>query len=98
MTAAEAIPNTSLTGLPVQLTRFIGRGRELDDLARLVGSTRLLTLTGAGGSGKTRLGSEAAIRAAAAFSRLVWVDFGGLEDPALVPQQVAAAFKAPERS
>ncbi|MEO8448717.1 MAG: BTAD domain-containing putative transcriptional regulator [Gemmatimonadota bacterium] len=98
MTTAEAFPNTSLTGLPVQLTRFIGRKRELDDLARLIRSTRLLTLTGGGGSGKTRLGSEAAVRAATGFSRLVWVDFGALEDPGLVPQQVAAAFKTPERA
>ena len=51
---------TPATDLPVHLTRFIGRGHELTELARLIGSTRLLTLTGAGGSGKTRLAREVA--------------------------------------
>lgn len=46
--------------LPLPLTRFIGRERELDDVRRLLGTTRLLTLTGAGGAGKTRMAVEVA--------------------------------------
>ena len=45
--------------LPVHLTRFIGREAEMAELVRLLTTTRLLTLTGAGGSGKTRLAREA---------------------------------------
>src|SRR4029079_18747773 len=44
--------------VPVHLTRFVGRGRELEDLAQILLSARLLTLTGAGGSGKTPLRGE----------------------------------------
>jgi predicted ATPase/class 3 adenylate cyclase/DNA-binding XRE family transcriptional regulator len=51
-----ALPNN----LPAQLAPFIGRGRELPDVGALVGSSRLVTLTGPGGAGKTRLGLQAA--------------------------------------
>jgi predicted ATPase/DNA-binding SARP family transcriptional activator len=83
--------------LPVHLTRFIGRDRELDDLARLVARSRLVTLTGAGGSGKTRLAREAAERAASAFSRVAWVDLAPLADPGLIVQQVGDALGVPQR-
>ena len=46
--------------LPVPLTSFVGRTREIDEIAQLLGTTRLVTLTGAGGCGKTRLAQEAA--------------------------------------
>lgn len=83
--------------LPVHLTRFIGRDRELDDLTGLIPSARLVTLTGAGGSGKTRLAREAAERAASAFRRVTWIDLTPLTDPALLAQLVADAFHAHER-
>jgi predicted ATPase/DNA-binding SARP family transcriptional activator len=83
--------------LPVHLTRFIGRERELSELARLFGVTRLLTLTGAGGSGKTRLAREAAAQAASAFARVAWVDLAPLADPSLLTQEVAAALHLHER-
>ena len=83
--------------LPVHLTRFIGRDRELADLTRLLGSARLVTLTGAGGSGKTRLAREAAARLHDGFARIAWVDLAPLADAALLPQQVAAAMHVPER-
>ena len=47
--------DASLNNLPVQLTSFIGREKESEDLKKLIENTRLVTLTGAGGSGKTRL-------------------------------------------
>ena len=84
--------------VPVHLTRFVGRGRELDDLARLVLSARLLTLTGAGGSGKTRLAEELAFRHGAAFDRVAWVDLAPLADPNLLTQLVATTLRVPERS
>jgi predicted ATPase/DNA-binding SARP family transcriptional activator len=83
--------------LPVHLTRFVGRDRELDDLVRLVGTARLLTLTGAGGSGKTRLARETAQRTSASFTRVAWADLAPLSDAGLLPQQVAGALHVPER-
>ena len=84
------------TGLPVCLTPFIGRDRELNDLVRLLSAARLLTLTGAGGSGKTRLARETALRVADAFDRVAWVDLAPLADGELVAEQVAAALHAVE--
>ncbi len=84
-------------GLPLILTRFIGREQELEDLVRLLPSTRLLTLTGAGGSGKTRLALEATHRCVAAFERVAWVDLAPLVEAELIPGQVALALGAPER-
>jgi predicted ATPase len=83
--------------VPVHLTRFIGRGRELEDLAQLVLSARLLTLTGAGGSGKTRLAEELALRHGASFDRVEWVDLAPLTDPNLLAQLVATTLRLPER-
>ena len=83
--------------LPVHLTPFVGRGQELEDLARLVPSVRLLTLTGAGGSGKTRLACETALRVAGEFGRVAWADLAPITDPDLVPQEIARALHLPER-
>jgi predicted ATPase/DNA-binding SARP family transcriptional activator len=79
-------------GVPSELTPFIGRATELRELERLLGSTRLLTLTGAGGSGKTRLALELAERAGAAGTGVAWVELAALEDASLIPQQVAYAL------
>jgi predicted ATPase/DNA-binding SARP family transcriptional activator len=84
--------------LPIHLTRFIGRDRELSDLARLVAETRLVTLTGAGGSGKTRLAREAAARAASSFDRVGWVDLAALSNPDLLVEHVAGALHVPARA
>lgn len=78
------------THLPVQLTSFIGRERELAEVRRLLSTARLVTLTGAGGCGKTRLAIQIANTVNEAFEDGVWlVDLAPLREPALVPQLVA---------
>jgi predicted ATPase/DNA-binding SARP family transcriptional activator len=84
--------------LPAHLTPFVGRDHELGDLIELVPSARLLTLTGAGGSGKTRLARETAARVAGAYGRVAWVDLASIDDAALIDQQVAAALHLAERA
>src|SRR5690348_12672398 len=84
--------------LPVHLTRLVGRERELADLARLVGTPRLLTLTGAGGSGKTRLARATAERVASSFERIAWVDLSLLDDAQFLVPHMAAVLGAPERT
>ncbi len=79
--------------LPVELTSFVGREREISDVERLLSAARLLTLTGVGGAGKTRLSQQVAARLVEAFQDGVWlVALAPLADAALVPQAVAAAL------
>lgn len=76
--------------LPQPLTSFVGREGELARTANLLESTRLLTLTGPGGIGKTRLAREAAARQIERRrDGAWWVELASLSDPALVPHQVA---------
>lgn len=82
--------------LPIPLTPLLGRARELDETAGLLGDTRLLTITGAGGSGKTRLALELAHRIRDRFDGVVWVDLAPLSDPDLVPQQALDAMNVQE--
>ena len=78
--------------LPVQVTSFIGRERELVELRERLGSARLLTLTGTGGCGKTRLALQMASTLVDAYPDGVWLaELAGLADPGLVPQAVATA-------
>src|SRR5204862_1568417 len=96
MTSPELLSaDTAAAHVPVHLTRFVGRGRELEDLAQLVLSSRLLTLTGAGGSGKTRLAEELALRYGSSYDRVGWVDLAPLTDPNLLTQLVATMLRAP---
>ena len=76
--------------LPEPLTSFVGRERELVEIKRLLPGTRLLTLAGVGGIGKTRLALQAAAEVMAAYRDGAWlVDLAPLVDPALVPSAVA---------
>src|SRR5215475_7727172 len=79
--------------LPQQLTSFIGREKEIAELNQLLGDTRLLTLTGAGGCGKTRLALEVAADLVPAYRDGVWlVELASISDPRLVPHAVADAL------
>jgi non-specific serine/threonine protein kinase len=80
--------------LPYPLTSFIGREQEIAQLEELVTTHRLVTLTGAGGVGKTRLAIEVANRLIDAFPDGVWlVELAALSDPRLVPQAVAQVLE-----
>jgi non-specific serine/threonine protein kinase len=87
--------------LPAPLTSFVGRAREIALVQERLAETRLLTLTGTGGAGKTRLALLVASNLAAAFDDGVWlVELAPLSDPILVPGAVAAALGlrvSPER-
>ncbi|HEV2253190.1 MAG TPA: LuxR C-terminal-related transcriptional regulator [Streptosporangiaceae bacterium] len=80
-------------GLPSELTSFVGRRQELRDVKRLLATTRLLTLTGSGGAGKTRLALRAAAEMARGFPDGAWlVLLAPVQDPMLVPQAVFGAL------
>jgi predicted ATPase len=85
--------------LPAEFTRFVGRRRELAEVKRLVPGSRLVTLTGIGGLGKTRL----SLRAAADLSRALrdgvyLVELADLKDPALLRHTVAGALGLREQT
>jgi predicted ATPase/DNA-binding XRE family transcriptional regulator len=82
------------SNVPVPLTSFIGRERELAAVRRVQANTRQLTLAGPGGAGKTRLALELAGELLWAYPDGVWlVDLASPADPALVPQAIAAALR-----
>jgi predicted ATPase len=82
----------------VQLTSFVGRGAQMTDLEKLLVDNRLVTLTGAGGAGKTRLAVEIAARIAAEFGDGVWyVDLAPVTHPGVVAVTVARALGLPDQ-
>lgn len=81
--------------LPVPLTSFVGRNHELAEVRRLLETTRLLTLTGPGGIGKTRVAVQVVQNAT--FGAIEFVDLAPLTDAALVPQAVAASLGVSEQ-
>jgi non-specific serine/threonine protein kinase len=86
-----------LTNLPIPLTSFIGREEEINEIKRLLMESRLLTLTGAGGSGKTRLAIRVASEVRNIFDDGVWwIELAVLVDPQLVPQAVAKVLSIRE--
>ena len=79
--------------LPVALTSFVGREAELAEVQRLISTRRLVTLTGVGGGGKTRLAVQTLSRVADAWPDGVWlVDLGSVTDPSIVPGLVASSL------
>ncbi len=90
----EARPNN----LPIQLTSFVGREREIAEVKTLLSKARLVTLTGSGGAGKTRLALQVAADVVEGYPDGVWLaEFAPIAGPALVPKTVATALNVPEQ-
>ncbi len=86
------------TNLPAPLTRFVGRAQEIADVCDALANTRLLTLTGAGGAGKTRLAQRVAGDRLLAYADGVWhVELAALIDPNLIAETVARVFNLATR-
>jgi DNA-binding SARP family transcriptional activator len=95
--AGETSGGARAHNLPAQRTNFVGREQEMLELKRALTKTRLLTLSGAGGSGKTRLALEVARDVVGAHPDGVWlVELAPLTEGALVPQAMAKALKVAE--
>jgi predicted ATPase/DNA-binding CsgD family transcriptional regulator len=91
-------PTGTRNNLPLQLSSLVGRERERTEAGTLLAERRLLTLTGPGGSGKTRLALAVANDATERFEDGVWwVALAALSDPELVPQAVASVLDVRER-
>ncbi len=92
-TAGQVAVRRARGNLPLELTSFVGRRAELSDVHRLLSASRLVTLTGIGGVGKTRLSLHAAAESARDFPDGVWlVELGELRDGSLLVDVVAAAL------
>ena len=90
--------STPTHNLPSPRSSFVGREQEMLEVERQLAVTRLLTLTGAGGSGKTRLALEVARDLLEAYPEGVWlVQLAPLSEGELVPRAVAEALEVPER-
>jgi predicted ATPase/class 3 adenylate cyclase len=90
----DATPNN----LPVQLSSFLGRERELAEVSALLEKTRLLTLTGPGGTGKSRLSLQIGARVSDRFADGVfWVPLATIRDPELLPGTIAQELGLPDR-
>ncbi|MBX7041743.1 MAG: tetratricopeptide repeat protein [Ignavibacteria bacterium] len=80
--------------LPIQLTSFIGRSKELEELKQLIGEKRLVTLLGPGGTGKTRLALQAAAELIDNFPNGIWlVDLAPVSDATLFGETVLSTLK-----
>ncbi|HKY54570.1 MAG TPA: hypothetical protein VJM08_09705, partial [Anaerolineales bacterium] len=87
-----------LNNLPIQLTSFIGREKEITEVTQELKSHRLVTLTGSGGAGKTRLSLEVGAACLEQFTNGVWfVELAALTDPALIISTMMSAFGVHEK-
>jgi predicted ATPase/class 3 adenylate cyclase len=83
----------STTNLPIQLTSFVGREKEISEIKALLNSSRLVTLTGSGGTGKTRLSIELGTQELTSFANGVWlIELAPLADPSQIIPALAQAF------
>jgi len=95
----KQVEKEASSNIPVPLTSFIGREKELKEIATQLSSCRLLTLTGPGGVGKTRLAIQTAHNSIKKFKDGVfWVGLVGLSDGNLIPQEIAQSFNVREAS
>ena len=93
LAARQKLPSPARHNLPAPLTSFLGRDHDIAELERLLGTARLVTLTGTGGAGKTRLALEGGIRVLGRFGDGVWLaDLAGISDPGLVAVAAMAAL------
>jgi predicted ATPase/class 3 adenylate cyclase/DNA-binding CsgD family transcriptional regulator len=84
--------------LPAQLTSFVGRADQIDEVRTLLLGNRLVTLTGAGGAGKTRLAVQVAAQLGDEFDDgLWWVDLAAVADPAVVSLTIARTLELPDQ-
>src|SRR4029453_4199960 len=90
----DMLPNN----LPVQLTSFIGRENEIAEVTQELESHRLVTLTGSGGTGKTRLSLQVAAELLEKFDHGIWfVELAPLTDPDLIPQTILSTIGISEQ-
>jgi DNA-binding CsgD family transcriptional regulator len=96
----QAVPGAAAAGghgFTAVLTSFVGRAAEVAELAAMVGEYRLVTVTGPGGVGKTRVAEQVARRSAGRFADGVWLaELASVSDPALVPTAVCSALGVPQ--
>lgn len=91
-------PENARHNLPALISSFVGREAEIDRTKRLLGEARLITVTGPGGMGKTRLAIEVAQDVVPSYADGVWlVNFAPLTDPHLLAQAVARTLSLPEQ-
>lgn len=91
--------NTIPNNFPQQLTSFVGREQEIQEVLHLLKTTRLLTLTGTGGCGKTRLALQVGAEVLENYADGVWfIDLAPVNDPALIPQTVATVLNVKEEA
>jgi ABC-type branched-subunit amino acid transport system ATPase component len=91
--SAAADGASGVHGFPAALTSFVGRAGVVDDVAAQLAEYRLVTVTGPGGAGKTRLAGEVARRVAGRFADGVWLaELAAVRDPAQVAAVVATAL------
>ncbi|MDT7764280.1 MAG: hypothetical protein QOC63_3700 [Mycobacterium sp.] len=94
----RTLKNVAVQRLPVALTSFVGREAELAQVHEILTGNRLVTLTGAGGAGKTRLAIQIAGQLSGEFGDGVWyVDLAPITDPELVPVTVVRALGLPDQ-
>lgn len=97
--STKAFPDRSRTNLPVALTSFVGRSGEVLSIREFLKDSRLVTLVGAGGVGKTRLALRVAEDVLQDYTDGVWlVELAPLADPSLLPNVVAAALRVRDRA
>jgi hypothetical protein len=91
LAASAFAPN--IENLPAEWTTFVGRRKELDDARQLLGAARLVTMTGSGGVGKTRLSARVATSVRRSFPDGVWfVELASVTDPAALAGALTSAL------